>query len=329
MTHPERLGKYQVIGVLGEGAMGVVYKGFDPDIQRVVALKTIRRLEGQGEVDSGQRSAARFRNEAKAAGRLLHPGIVGVYDFGDDGQVAYIAMEFVPGHTLSRYLAQRVPFGASDIASVMVQLLDALGHAHENGVWHRDVKPSNLIVMHTGRVKIADFGIARTDTGDRTLANSVLGTPMYMAPEHFMGRQIDHRVDIYAAGVVLYQLLTGRAPFVGTPEATMYQAVHDRPLAPSAVDGGSGLAMFDGVVANALAKDPAQRFPHAAGFRDAILSALGSVPPGLLSQAVVHALPVAEKTTPGVRPDMVSAPPLTLPSAAPSSGADFAPDPLS
>src|SRR5438552_2134044 len=141
-TTPERLGKYQITGVLGEGAMGVVYKGFDPGIGRQVALKTIRR-HLVNSIDAGATMAARFRNEAQAAGRLMHPGIVAVYDYGDEGDVAYIAMEYVDGSSLSRYLASHVSFSDDDVLSVMGQLLDALEHAHSNGVWHRDIKPGN------------------------------------------------------------------------------------------------------------------------------------------------------------------------------------------
>jgi serine/threonine-protein kinase len=289
MNHPERLGKYQITGVLGEGAMGVVYRGFDPDIRRVVALKTIRHM-GSGE-GAAEQSAARFRNEAQAAGRLLHPGIVGVYDFGDDGRVAFIAMEYVEGHTLSKYLAARVPFSNADIASIAAQLLDALGHAHEHGVWHRDIKPSNVIMTKSGRVKIADFGIARTDTSGITMVGSVLGTPMYMAPEQFMGRDIDHRADLYGVGVVLYQLLAGRPPFFGPPESLMYKVVNEMPLPPSQVESGTRHAHFDAVLATALAKGPADRFAHAAAFRDALAAALGQALPSAVSAQAVYALP--------------------------------------
>ena len=300
MSQPERLGKYQITGVLGEGAMGVVYRGFDPDIRRVVALKTIRRQLGEGGQTAAQ-SAARFRNEAQAAGRLLHPGIVGVYDFGDDGRVAYIAMEFVEGHTLSQYLSQRVRFTEADVASLAVQLVDALGHAHEHGVWHRDVKPSNVIMTKSGRIKIADFGIARTDNTGMTMANSVLGTPMYMAPEQFMGRPIDHRVDLYGAGVVLYQLLAGRPPFVGPPEALMYKVVNETPLPPSAAEGAPHGPRFDAVVAKALAKDADKRFASAAAFRDAVIAALGAQPPSSVSQDAVYALPMPSDYAPTER----------------------------
>jgi len=304
VSHPEKLGKYRITGVLGEGAMGVVYRGFDPDIRRVVALKTIRRQGGDA-ADAAQQSAARFRNEAQAAGRLLHPGIVGVYDFGDDGRVAYIAMEYVEGHTLSAYLSRRVKFSDADIASIATQLLDALGHAHEHGVWHRDVKPSNVIMTRSGRIKVADFGIARTDNTGLTMANSVLGTPMYMAPEQFMGRPIDHRVDLYGAGVVLYQMVAGRTPFVGPPESLMYKVVNEIPLPPSAAEGARNGALFDAVVARALAKDPVERWPHAGAFRDAVVQAampvLGSAPPAAVSPEAVGALPQANEYAPTER----------------------------
>jgi|CXWL01.1.fsa_nt_gi serine/threonine-protein kinase len=300
MTHPERLGKYQITGVLGEGAMGVVYRGFDPDIRRVVALKTIRRQGGDGAQAVAQ-SAARFRNEAQAAGRLLHPGIVGVYDFGDDGHVAFIAMEYVPGHTLSHYLAQKVHFSEADVASVATQLLDALAHAHEHAVWHRDIKPSNVIMTQSGRIKIADFGIARTDTTGLTMTNSVLGTPMYMAPEQFLGQTIDHRVDLYGAGVVLYQMLAGRPPFVGPHEALMYKVVHEVPQPPSAVEGAAHGSRFDAVVAIALAKDPRDRFASALAFREAVAAALAQPVAAAVSQETVGALPVATEFAPTVR----------------------------
>ncbi len=301
--HPERLGKYQITGVLGEGAMGVVYRGFDPDIRRIVALKTIRKQMGEG-VDAAQ-TAARFRNEAQAAGRLLHPGIVGVYDFGESdtraGRVAYIAMEFVEGHTLAQYLSQKVRFSEADVASLATQLLDALAHAHENGVWHRDIKPSNVIMTKAGRIKIADFGIARTDTSALTMANSVLGTPMYMAPEQFMGRPIDHRVDVYGAGVVLYQLVAGRAPFIGPHEALMYKVVNEVPPPPSSAEGALPGGRFDAVVATALAKDPRERFANAAAFRDAVAQALGQPAPGAVSREAVFGLPALSEYAPTER----------------------------
>src|SRR6266571_5200070 len=200
MTTPNHLGKYEITEVLGRGAMGVVYKGFDPGIRRTVAIKTIRR-----ELIEGERPAAamlaRFRNEAQAAGKLAHPGIVAVYDYGEDASVAYIAMEYVEGNSLREYLGRGTRFAERDAVSVMSQLLEGLAHAHERRVWHRDIKPANIIVMMNGRVKVADFGIARIEASDLTQTGAMLGSPGYMAPEQYAAAAIDHRADLFAAAV--------------------------------------------------------------------------------------------------------------------------------
>lgn len=310
---PERLGKYRVTAVLGEGAMGVVYKGFDPGIQRLVALKTIRRGVAD-DSGTGVSMAARFRNEAQAAGRLQHPGIVAVYDYGDEGDVAYIAMEFVEGSSLARYLAAPVPFTEEDRVGLVGQLLDALEHAHASGVWHRDVKPANLIITHDGRLKVADFGIARIESAGLTQVNSAIGTPGYMAPEQFLGEDLDRRVDIYATGVLLYQLLVGRQPFVGSTESLMYRVVHEAPAMPSSLPGLSHLAPYDGVLGCALAKDRRQRFASAAAFKEALARAFGRTLPARLSPASV--LPPADEPTeiqphPSSRLAMTNTPPPT------------------
>jgi len=300
MQHPERLGKYPITGVLGEGAMGVVYRAYDPDIRRAVALKTIRRLAGESP-EAVAYTAARFRHEAQAAGRLQHPGIVGVYDFGDDGQVAYIAMEYVEGQTLAHYLSHGVCFTEADLASIASQTLDALAHAHDNGVWHRDIKPSNLILTRTGRIKIADFGIARLESSSLTVANAVLGTPMFMAPEQFLGQVVDHRADLYAVGVVMYQVIAGRPPFFGTPEALMYQVVHEPPAPPSALEGALLGPRFDALVLHALAKEAAARPASAAVMRQAVAQALGSGVPQAIARETVLALPMAHADAPTER----------------------------
>jgi eukaryotic-like serine/threonine-protein kinase len=289
MSMPERLGKYRITAVLGEGAMGVVYKGFDPGIQRTVALKTIHRPLVAETGDVGVSAAARFRNEAQAAGRLSHPGIVSVYDYGDEGEVAYIAMEYVEGSSLARYLAAPARFEVDQVVGLVAQLLDALGHAHSHGVWHRDVKPANLLITHEGQLKVADFGIARIESAGLTLVNSAIGTPGYMAPEQFLGEDVDRRVDIYAAGVLLYQLLVGKPPFVGSTESLMYRVVHEAPVLPSALPGHQPGAAFDGVLARALAKDRRQRYTSAADFRHALAAVLGRPPPPRLDPDAVLA----------------------------------------
>ncbi len=273
MQHPERLGKYSITEVLGEGAMGVVYKGFDPDIKRTVAIKTIRRQFGvSGE---GVSASARFRNEAVAAGRLTHPGIVAVYDFGEHDDVAFIAMEYVEGKSLAHYLTSRVRFTDEDIPGVICQVLDAMEHAHEAGVWHRDIKPANIIMAKNGKLKVADFGIARIEDAGLTQANVMIGTPTYMAPEQFLGTSMDRRVDLYACGVLLYILLTGKPPFTGSQEQLMYKVVHEKPTLPGQVDGANRPHFYDAIVAKALAKNPDERFQTAASFRDAVQRGVG------------------------------------------------------
>src|SRR4249920_1475696 len=171
MPLPERLGKYSIVEVLGKGAMGVVYKAFDPHIRRTVALKVIRK-----EIIDDDQSAtliARFKNEAQAAGRLTHPGIVAVYEYGEDEAVAFIAMEYVQGKGLREYFHRGTRFGLSDVVSIMTQLLDALAYAHEAGVVHRDIKPANLIIVNNGKLKVADFGIAHLDSSNLTHTGAI------------------------------------------------------------------------------------------------------------------------------------------------------------
>lgn len=269
MKHPERLGKYPITGVLGEGAMGIVYKGFDPVIQRPVALKTIHKQLG-GEDPSGTSAAARFRNEAQAVGRLLHPGIVAIYEYGEDADTAFIAMELVHGRTLSQVLEANPRLPEPDVLRLMDQLLAALDAAHRQGVWHRDIKPANILITAEGQLKITDFGIARIESVALTQVTSTIGTPGYMAPEQYHGDQVDHQVDLFAAGVLLYRLLTGEQPFRGSVEAVMYQILHRDPTPPSQVAGAMRPVFYDAVVARALAKDKAKRFESAAQFRAAL-----------------------------------------------------------
>jgi serine/threonine-protein kinase len=269
MTHPDRLGKYPITGVLGKGAMGVVYKGFDPVINRPVAIKTIHKaLIGQDL--SGSSTTARFKNEARAVGRLSHPGIVAIYEYGEDDDTAYIAMEYVEGRTLSQILHGTPRPPECDILTLMDQLLAALDCAHRHGVWHRDIKPANLLVTNSGQLKITDFGIARIESVVLTQITSTIGTPGYMAPEQYIGDSVDHRIDVFAAGAILYGMLTGRPPFQGSPESVMYKVVHDHPLPPSQVPDTGRPEFYDPIVARALAKKPEQRYQSVAEFRAAL-----------------------------------------------------------
>lgn len=323
MKHPERLGKYPITGILGEGAMGVVYKAHDPVIQRPVAIKTIRKHLADGS-ETGAMMAARFRNEAQAAGRLLHSGIVAVYEYGEDGDVAYIAMEYVEGNSLAHYLSREIRFSDADVLSVMVQLLDALDHAHIQGVWHRDIKPANLIITRAGKLKVADFGIARIESIGLTQVNSVIGTPSYMAPEQYLGGTLDRRVDIWASGVLLYQLLTGKLPFTGTADAVMYQVVHEQPVMPTQFAGSTRPAYYDAILAAALAKQPDCRYATAGLFRNALLAASAEPVRAAVSEETI----IMEVVRPvDLTPSAIGsgAQRLTSPTGAPRTGTTTAP----
>jgi eukaryotic-like serine/threonine-protein kinase len=288
MPLPERLGKYSIVEVLGKGAMGVVYKGFDPHIRRTVALKVIRKEH----IDDDQSATliARFKNEAQAAGRLTHPGIVAVYEYGEDEAVAYIAMEYVQGKGLREYFQRGTRFGLSDVVSIMTQLLEALDYAHEQGVIHRDIKPANIIIMSNGKLKIADFGIAHLDSSKLTHLGTIMGTPGYMAPEQYGGGAIDQRADVFSAGVVLYQLLTGVKPFTGTTETVAYKSCYEPHVDPSKVAPELASTRFDAVVSRALAKKPEERYRGAQELRGAIMEAYSApVSPVVSEETIIDA----------------------------------------
>ena len=296
---PERLGKYPITGVIGRGAMGIVFKGYDPVIKRPVAIKTIRK-ELLEDDDAGSIAASgasgqfasdtlssRFQREAQAAGALNHPGIVSVYEYGEDSNYAFIAMELVEGNNLRDYIANGTSFDEQDTVSIMSQLLDALHYAHSSTVWHRDIKPANIMVMSNGRIKLTDFGIARLESADRTRTNVIMGTPGYIAPELYLGGHVDHRMDIFAAGVVFYQLLARKSPFRGGPEAIMHDVCYHDPEPPSKADPAHRWPQYDVIVARAIAKAPAERFQSAGEFRSAILDAYAQPVANTISEATI------------------------------------------
>jgi len=261
---PEQsIGRYRIESILGTGAMGVVYKAFDPHIHRVVALKTVRQellVE-----DGGLALIERFRTEARAAGRLQHPGIVSVYDFGEDKGISFLAMEYVDGKPLHAIVREGVPADPALIARWMTQLLQALDYAHRQGVVHRDIKPGNLLVTADQRVKIADFGVARLDAGSVTHFGTVVGTPNYMSPEQFRGDPVDGRSDLFSVGVILFQLVTGRRPYSGSAATVMQQILNEEPPRASAHNPALPVPM-DRFLARAMARRPQDRYPDAAAF---------------------------------------------------------------
>ena len=266
-----QLGKYEIRRELAHGAMGVVYEAYDPLIKRRVALKTIRpdQLEGERTADM----VARFRREAQAAGRLSHPNIVPIYDFDDDAGTWFIAMEFVDGRELKECFAADERFRMPDIERIMTQILDALDYSHRQGVVHRDIKPANIFLLADGTVKVADFGIAHIESSSLTQVGTVVGTPNYMSPEQIMGLPVDGRSDLFAAGVILYQFLTGERPFAGSSTTTMQKVLKEEPLAPSTLNVQLPPAI-DAVVRKALAKRADDRFQSAHEFSVALRAAI-------------------------------------------------------
>ena len=287
------LGKYEVRRELGRGAMGVVYEGYDPLIKRLVALKTIRPDQLAGE----ERSTvlARFRREAQAAGRLSHPNIVPVYEFGEDAGVSYIAMEFVRGRELKACFDASERFRPADVVRIMGEILAALDYSHRQGVIHRDIKPANIFLLEDGSVKVADFGIAHVESSNLTQVGTVLGTPSYMSPEQILGLPVDGRSDLFSAGVILYQFLTGERPFAGSAATTMQKVLKEDPLPPSTLNV-QVLPMMDAVVRKAMAKRADDRYQTAHEFADAIRAAAPAAAAGVARATAAEPTIIATAT---------------------------------
>lgn len=262
----KRFGRYEVLGELGRGAMGVVYKARDPQIDRLVALKTValRGVDKEAEEEFRQR----FLNEAQAAGKLHHPGIVAVFDVGEEEENhdPYIVLEYVAGEALNKMLAREKKLALEKALGLAAEIAEALDYAHGQGVTHRDIKPGNILITQQGRAKIADFGIAKLNLAHFTLPGRVLGTPAYMAPEQLTGERADGRSDLFSLGVILYVMVTGHSPFQGTSATTvMYKVANKEPVAASALNLDVPKEL-DAVIAQAMAKDPEERYQRGADF---------------------------------------------------------------
>ncbi|WBY01749.1 serine/threonine-protein kinase [Ramlibacter tataouinensis] len=307
--HLKKLGRYELVRVLGKGAMGVVYEGRDPNLDRRVALKTIM-VDGLSG-DAAAEYESRFRTEARSAARLQHPNIVTVHDSDRDGDTAFLVMEYIQGEDLKQHLDRGKRHSLGEALRLLHDLLAALEFAHRQGVVHRDIKPANLLVEEGGSLKLTDFGVARI-TGEATRTQgSMIGTLKYMAPEQVQGLKVDARADLFSAGVVAYQLLTGTRPFDGDNDFSIIQQVIGHtpppptslaPLLPAAVDA---------VLARALAKNRDERFQSAAEFSQALREAFAGMDAGALAsvQSPAPASPAAAPTAP------LSRPALTVPGA--------------
>jgi len=257
----KQLGRYELLSELGQGAMGVVYRARDPVLERIVAIKTINLNLPKDELPEYE---GRFYQEARAAGGLNHPNIVTIYDIGKSERVAYMAMELLEGEELRSVLGHKEPLPVALALDIGIQVAEGLAYAHERQVVHRDIKPANIMIVRDGLVKITDFGIARMRTNEvKTMTGMILGSPKYMAPEQVAGKRVDHRSDIFSLGVVLYEMLTGEAPFVAdSVHGILYQVLNHTPVAPSAKNPELP-TLLDLIAAKALAKNLDQRYDSA------------------------------------------------------------------
>ena len=275
--HPEQIGKYRIDHVVGRGAVGIVYKAYDVHIDRAVAIKALQP-EILADIASNADTLKRFAAEVRSAGRCLHPNIVTVFDYMEENGAPYIIMEYVPAGTLESVIKSGARLPIRQVSEIMVQLLHALEHAHGKSVIHRDVKPSNILCHSAASIKVADFGIAQINTLDltRTGRFGIVGTPNYMAPERFIGRPDDARGDLYSAGVVLFQLLTGQTPFTATDtHELMNKILNAEPASAQALRPGLSDAWV-AVTKRSLARNPDDRYQTAREFLDELRAALNA-----------------------------------------------------
>jgi len=299
-----KIGKYSIVGEIGRGAMGIVYKGVDPIIGRTVAIKTIRfDTLGQGaERDIAQK---RFLREAHSAGNLSHPNIVTIYDVGEDQGLSYIAMEYVDGSSLEELMHARQKFSLDEILRLVEQVADGLESAHKKGVVHRDIKPANILIDSEGRPRIVDFGIARISTSTMTQTNMIMGTPYYMSPEQISGRKVDHRADIFALGGILYELLTGQKAFPGDSLTTVIYKIMNEEPPPVRTFQKNLPEGLDYIVSKALAKAPEERYQGCREFNHDLRHYSQFRAPGPAPKQAEAALPAPRQFQREPRPEAV------------------------
>lgn len=292
-----KIGRYEILDEVGQGAMGTVYRARDPLIERTVAIKTVPIAQLRQE---GADAESRFLREAQSAGRLSHPNIVTIYDVGEADGLAYIAMEHLPGTTL-RDVMNKGPIPLALALDTAMQMAEALAFAHEHGVIHRDIKPANVVVTgQRGCVKLTDFGIAHLANSDHTQTGQMLGSPRYMSPEQAMGREIDGRSDIFSLGAVLYEMLTGHYAFDGDSlPAIVYRVIHETPVPATSLSPRLPVELAS-LLARMLDKNPEAR-PDARALVNALHAlrpATQSIPAPPLSNRVPRLLPALAFGTP-------------------------------
>ncbi len=270
----KKLGRYEIREEIGRGAMGVVYKAYDPNINRIVAIKTIHQEGGRG-TDSCGDVIGRFCREAKTAGKLSHRSIVNIFDAQEEGEIFYIVMEYIRGRALSEMIKYGEKFDMNRALNIVIQLCQGLHHAHVQGIVHRDVKPANIMVLENDEIRITDFGVAKILASDMTHTGSVLGSPSYMAPEQISGRPVDGRTDVFSTGVVLYELLTGERPFKGEDiPSIIYKIVFEKHPSPALINSELP-SEIEEVVDKALEKKPEDRYESAEKFAERLCELRG------------------------------------------------------
>ncbi len=275
-TTPGMLGRYRVLKELGRGAMGLVYLGKDPTIQRFVAIKTMR-LDQLDHDDKLQEVKSRFFREAESTGRLSHPNIVTIYDAGEENDLGYIAMELIEGTPLKRWARKPNLMPVNDVLLTVATVADALDYAHQQGIVHRDIKPANIMLTKDRVVKVMDFGIAKMASSSKTQTNIVLGTPTYMSPEQISGKKVDGRSDIFSLGVVLFELLTGQLPFTADNLSAILFSITHHPHPAIQTLRADLPPMVQEIVDRALQKELPHRYRRAQEFADELRACLHSL----------------------------------------------------
>src|SRR5688572_11530041 len=271
----DQIGKYRIVGKIGQGAMGEVYKAHDAVLNRMVAIKTINADLGADET-----LRKRFQREAQSAARLNHPNIITVYDYGEERNKIYMAMELLEGTDLKQTIARRRPLSLDDKLEIMDQMCDGLAFAHAGDIVHRDLKPANIHLLANGQVKIMDFGLARLGGSEMTRTGMVMGTPHYMSPEQVRGERADSRSDIFSLGCVFYELLTYRKPFdADSMHAVLFKVMQEEPPPVTALVPDLPHVLQD-LLDRTLAKDPNQRLQDAGQLRAALRLAREAIADG-------------------------------------------------
>ena len=305
-THKPTLGRYEILEQIGRGAMGIVYKGRDPKLNRLTAIKTIRFMD-EFDDDQAEIIKEHFYHEAEVVAKLSHPNIVTVYDVGEDLDLSYLAMEYLEGQSLDKYAKPGHLLKLVDCLDIVIQVCDALAYAHDHDIIHRDIKPENIMVLNDGTVKVTDFGIARVTTSTKTRTGVIKGTPYYMSPEQTKGRKLTGPSDIFSLGVIFYQLLTGHLPFTGeNMAAIMYQTTSVDPEPPTTYNPDIDPVIVT-ILDRALAKQLTKRYGSAQQMGDQLRAFKDGLPEGVQRQADLPPAPSIDseigkglKTTSGI-----------------------------